>query len=148
MTDLLYGRCDACGEDDPLPVSALAEPRACPHCGAARLPFAAPFELGDPRQLDALDRGPLPLLVLYGAAWCGATHRSEEALDAVAAEERGRLVVVRIDVDAQPELAARDRVRSLPTIVWRHRGRETDRHPGALQPEALSAWAALHQRTT
>ncbi|MEO0324695.1 MAG: thioredoxin family protein [Myxococcota bacterium] len=145
MTELLHGRCDACRENDPLPLRALTEARDCASCGAARLPFRAPLELADPRQLDALERAALPLLVAFGAAWCGATHQSEAALEALAEREQTRLVVVCVDVDAHPELAAHHRVRSLPTLVWRAGGREVNRFAGGLQPAALAEWAAAQR---
>jgi thioredoxin 1 len=61
-----------------------------------------------------------PVLVEFTAAWCGPCRQLAPVLKAVAEEERERLDVVAIDVDANPETAARYGVLSMPTqLVFR-----------------------------
>ncbi|MEM1413696.1 MAG: thioredoxin family protein [Myxococcota bacterium] len=137
----LWSRCANCGEEDALDVRALGELQHCASCGVERSPLGTPFALTSPRQLAALDAGTLPVVVCYGAGWCVETHRTEASLEALAEAAKGRMVVVSVDVDAHPQLAERARVRSLPTLAVRIEGRETIRHRGAMQPEALRRWA-------
>ncbi|MFV0133549.1 thioredoxin family protein [Streptomyces sp. HMX87] len=59
----------------------------------------------------------LPVLVEFTADWCPPCRQMAPVLSAVAAEEAGRLRVVRLDVDANPETTNAYRVLSMPTFM-------------------------------
>ncbi len=59
----------------------------------------------------------LPVLVEFTADWCGPCRQLAPVLGAIAGEEAGRLKVVQIDVDHNPETAARYAVLSTPTLL-------------------------------
>jgi len=52
----------------------------------------------------------------------------------------GKGVVVQVDTQENPQLAARYNLSGIPTLVFLHNGRETDRMSGAMEKEALLAW--------
>ena len=58
-----------------------------------------------------------PLLVFFGAAHSGPARRMESLMAHLARKERTRLRVTAVDVDQQPELAERFRVRTVPTLA-------------------------------
>jgi thioredoxin-like negative regulator of GroEL len=58
-----------------------------------------------------------PTLVFFATARSGPARRMESLLAHVARKERDRLRVTEIDVDKQPELAERFRVRTVPTLA-------------------------------
>jgi thioredoxin 1 len=58
-----------------------------------------------------------PLLVFFGAAHSGPARRMESLVAHLARKERARLRVTEVDVDKQPELAARFRVTTVPTLA-------------------------------
>jgi thioredoxin-like negative regulator of GroEL len=58
-----------------------------------------------------------PLLVFFCSRRSGPARRMESLLAHLARKERSRLKVIRVDVDDQPELAARFRVDAVPTLV-------------------------------
>ncbi|WP_338700686.1 thioredoxin [Streptomyces sp. Q6] len=58
-----------------------------------------------------------PVLVEFTATWCGPCRQLAPVLRSIAEEERERLDVVAIDVDANPETAARYGVLSMPTLM-------------------------------
>ena len=58
-----------------------------------------------------------PLLVFFATRTSGPARRMESLLAHIARKERERLRVTFVDVDKQPELAERFRVRTIPTIV-------------------------------
>ena len=60
---------------------------------------------------------PRPLLVFFGATHSGPARRMESLMAHLARKERARLRVTAIDVDDEPELAERFRVRMVPTIA-------------------------------
>ncbi len=59
----------------------------------------------------------LPVLVEFAADWCGPCRQLAPVLGAVATEESGRLKVVRLDADRNPETTAAYGVLSMPTLL-------------------------------
>lgn len=60
---------------------------------------------------------PAPLLVDFWSEFCSPCHEVGRNVEALAAELGDRLVVGKVDVQAQPELAARFQVASVPTLM-------------------------------
>ncbi len=78
-----------------------------------------------------------PVLVDFWAGWCPPCRRLAPALEALAAEYQGRLTVLKVDVDENPELSARYGIRSIPTLIVFKEGRVADRRLGALPMDEL-----------
>lgn len=58
-----------------------------------------------------------PVLVDFFATWCGPCKMLAPVLDEVAGEVAGRAQVVKVDIDASPDLAQRYGVMSVPTLA-------------------------------
>ncbi|MFF1508853.1 thioredoxin family protein [Streptomyces sp. NPDC058326] len=65
---------------------------------------------------EVLEAG-LPVLVKFTAEWCGPCRQLKPVLAAIAAEEAGRLRIVEIDVDRNPETTVRYGVLATPTMM-------------------------------
>ena len=57
-----------------------------------------------------------PVIVDFWAAWCGPCRMVSPILDEIADEEKD-IKVAKVNVDEQPELAAKYRVMSIPTMI-------------------------------
>jgi thioredoxin 2 len=79
----------------------------------------------------------VPVVVDYWAAWCGPCRMISPVLEELAKKHAGQLKVVKVDVDANPQLAAQAGAQSIPLLVVIQDGKEADRIVGALPRHAL-----------
>lgn len=135
----------------------------CPHCGAMnRLPGArldesprcgrcheALFQ-GRPVNLGAGDfdlhatRSGLPLLVDFWAPWCGPCRTMAPHFEAAASMLEPQVRLAKVDTEAEPALGSRYGIRSIPTLLLLHQGRELARQAGAMGSEQIVRWARSH----
>jgi thioredoxin len=79
----------------------------------------------------------LPVLVEFGAEWCGPCKTVAPELEALAHELDGKAKVVSIDIDRAPLLAREMGIQSVPTFVVFHEGRPVNGKVGALRRAQL-----------
>ena len=78
-----------------------------------------------------------PVLVEFGAEWCGPCKTVAPELKALAQELQGKLKVVTVDIDRSPMLSRQLGVQSVPTFVVFHQGRPVGGRVGALRKAEL-----------
>jgi thioredoxin 1 len=78
-----------------------------------------------------------PLAVLFSAVWCGPCRHFTPTVERVAKEMGDAIGVVKVDVDASPQLAARYGVRSVPTLVVLKHGEVAAKQVGSISEPAL-----------
>jgi thioredoxin len=83
-------------------------------------------------------QGARPVLLDCWAEWCGPCRIIAPVLDQLAAESGGRYVIAKLNVDENPQTAARFQVQSIPTLLIFKEGKLVDRIVGA-QPKHLIA---------
>lgn len=126
--------CPSCGARNRVEPIAQGTPR-CPRCKTG-LPWLVD---ADEHSFDAEATASVPVVVDLWALWCGPCRRIAPVLRELAERHAGRLKVVKVDVDANPGLAARFGARSIPLLVVLRDGSEVDRIVGALPRQALEA---------
>jgi len=71
-----------------------------------------------------------PVLVDFYATWCGPCKMAGPVLDKLSDEFVGKIVIVKIDVDENPNAGATYGVQSIPTIIAFNGGKEVTRKVG------------------
>ena len=76
-----------------------------------------------------------PVLVDFGAEWCGPCRALEPIVEELAQEFDGRLKVGRVDIDHSRQVATQFGIMSVPTIIFFKGGEAVDKVVG-LRPKA------------
>ena len=81
-----------------------------------------------------------PVLIDFWATWCGPCKTIAPAVELAALQHRDDLVVGKVDIDANPEIADRYVQKGIPNFVMFSDGRVVDRHIGAPPPPLFLKW--------
>ena len=138
-TDVQLIRCPSCGATNRVPRARLQSGDQ-PICGRCKTPLAAstnPVTVTDENFGSEVEASQLPVLLDLWAAWCGPCRVIAPVIEELATEMAGRVKVGKLNVDENPQTAARFGVRSIPTLLILKNGREADRLVGALPKQEI-----------
>ena len=131
--------CPACGTLNRVPEARASERGRCGKCKAPLPAAGAPLVVTDATFDRDVLGATMPVLLDCWAEWCGPCHMLAPTVDALARDYAGRARVAKLDVDANPGVASRYDVRSIPTLLLFKDGQPVERLVGVQPRPAIEA---------
>jgi len=98
------------------------------------------IELNNSNYLSIINNNK-PVLVKYWASWCQPCQILAPKFKAIAKEYKGKIVFAELNVDKYTNIATKNYITRLPTIVLYYKGKEVDRFTGIADKKYLREWA-------
>ncbi len=82
-------------------------------------------------------RGDLPCIIDFYADWCAPCRKQNPILEKIAKEYEGKVIIYKVDTEAQRELAAFFGIRSLPTLFFVPMGEDPQAAAGLMEAKEI-----------
>jgi thioredoxin 2 len=134
--------CPRCGATNNYPLDAVGKKVVCGRCKNVLPVPGMVLELPPESASVLVHHSSLPVLIDFYSPTCPPCLIMDPVLERMAKRRAGEIMVVKLNVDRHPELAASYGIQGVPTYVVIHKGTERGRTSGAMPEADFSLWVA------
>ena len=132
--------CSHCGQKNRIPAKYLANTGRCGACKSPLPPIAEPLAVDDALFDEVVQNAPVPILVDFWAEWCAPCRAAAPEVARTAADMAGKAIVLKVDTEKYPQLAARFHVRGIPNFAVFFGGRLVMQQAGLVSHDQMEQW--------
>jgi thioredoxin 2 len=132
--------CPSCGKKNRSPATRLADDGRCGACKTPISPVSRPID-ADPETFREITRDArVPVLIDFWAAWCGPCKMAAPEVEKTAREMSGRAIVLKVDTERWPQIAAEYDVRGIPNFAVVRGGLLLQQQAGVVPSAVMKGW--------
>jgi len=139
MSETVRVVCSGCATANALPRARLGDG---PRCGKCKEPLfqSLPVELAQQSFQRHIGSSDIPVVVDFWAPWCGPCLMMAPSFEEAAGQLEPHARLAKLNTEAEQALGAQFGIRSIPTMVMFHQGREIARQSGAMMTGDIVRW--------
>jgi len=132
--------CSSCGTKNRVPAARLADSGRCGACKAPLPPASEPIDADEALFDEIVREARVPVLVDFWAPWCAPCRFTAPEVQELARQMAGRALVLKVNTEAHPELAARYQIQAIPNFIVFRGGQPVSQHAGAVSRTEMQGW--------
>ena len=134
--------CAACGQQNRIPPEHLADAGRCGNCKGTLPPASEPIDVDAEEFRRIVKASKVPILVDFWADWCAPCRMAAPMVKQTAQVMAGKALVLKVDTEANPELARMFQIRGIPNFVVLKDGNVVLQQAGLVRSEQMQHWLA------